>query len=96
MGGMGTILAKARRIARVAAPDRSPYPARPDTPVRHRPERTGGRRIVYWLLFALFLLVMIFTLLDKEKLSFITYGVAIAIGTAWFIYHSTTPLTIQL
>ena len=51
---------------------------------------------MYWVLFVLFLLVMIFTLRDKERLSFIMFGVAIAVSTGWFIYHSTTPLTIQL
>lgn len=51
---------------------------------------------MYWLLFALFLLVMVFTLTNRERLSFITFGIAIALSTAWFIYHSTTPLTIQL
>ena len=27
---------------------------------------------------------------------YLMFGVAIAVSTGWFIYHSTTPLTIQL
>lgn len=43
------------------------------------------------LLFELFLLVMVFTLLDKEKLSFMTFGAAFAFSTVWFLHHASPP-----
>lgn len=48
------------------------------------------------LLFLLFLVVMILTLLGREKLSFITYGAAIVLSVAWFMHHAASTLTIQL
>jgi hypothetical protein len=48
------------------------------------------------LLFALFLLVMIFTLANKEKLSFMAFGAAMALSTLWFLHHASSTLAIQL
>lgn len=48
------------------------------------------------LLFVLFLLVMILTLYNKEKASFIAFGVAVALSTLWFFHHAGSTLTIQL
>lgn len=48
------------------------------------------------LLFALFLLVMILTLNNREKLSFIAFGVAMALSTVWLLHHASATLNIQL
>jgi hypothetical protein len=48
------------------------------------------------LLFVLFLAVMILTLFNKERASFITFGVAIVLSTMWFFHHAGSTLTIQL
>ena len=48
------------------------------------------------LLFVVFLLTMVLTLLDKERLSFIAFGVAMVLSTAWFLHHATSSLTLQL
>ena len=48
------------------------------------------------LLFLLYLGVMILTLLDKERLSFITFGVAMVISTVWLLHHASETLSIQL
>lgn len=48
------------------------------------------------LLFVLFLIVMILTLGNKEKLSFVMFGVAIALSTVWFLHHAGSTLSIQL
>ena len=48
------------------------------------------------LLFLLFLLVMILTLIDRERLSFFTFGVAMALSTLWLLYHAQSTLSIQL
>ena len=48
------------------------------------------------LLFSLFLVVMILALANKEKLSFMTFGVAIILSTFWFLHHATSSLEIQL
>lgn len=48
------------------------------------------------LLFVLFLVVMILTLMNKEKLSFIVFGVAIALSVVWLRHHATVMPNIQL
>lgn len=48
------------------------------------------------LLFVLFLAVMILTLRNKEKASFIAFGVAMVLSTLWFFHHAGSTLTIQL
>ena len=48
------------------------------------------------LLFALFLLVMLLTLMDREKLSFIAFGVALTLSTVWLLHHASSTLNIQL
>ena len=48
------------------------------------------------LLFILFLVPMILALMDKEKLSFIAYGLALAASLFWFHHHATSTLAIQL
>lgn len=47
-------------------------------------------------LFLLFLVVMILALANREKLSFMTFGVAIILSTLWFLRHATSSLEIQL
>lgn len=56
----------------------------------------AGERIMMSLLFVLFLIVMILILTNSEKLSFIMFGIAIALSTVWFLHHATSPLNIQL
>lgn len=48
------------------------------------------------LLFLLFLVTMILALSNKEKLSFIVYGIAIVACVLWFSHHISEPLSIQL
>jgi len=48
------------------------------------------------LIFLLFLITMIFTLMNREKLSFITFGIAMALCVFWFHHHATSTLVIQL
>jgi len=59
---------------------------------------TGMERkeLMMSLLFVLFLLVMILTLNNKETLSVIAFGAAIALSTLWFFHHAGSTLTIQL
>jgi len=47
-------------------------------------------------LFLLFLVTMILAIANKEKLSFIAFGIAITVNTLWFLHHATSSLTIQL
>jgi hypothetical protein len=53
-------------------------------------------RFMMSLLFVLFLLAMIVALRNKERLSFIAFGVAMALSTVWFLHHASSTLTIQL
>lgn len=48
------------------------------------------------LLFLLFLAVMVFTLLDRERWSFITFGIGIVLSTVWLLHHASEKLNIQL
>lgn len=48
------------------------------------------------LLFVLFLIVLILTLANREKLSFLVFGVAIALSVVWFLHHASSTLSIQL
>lgn len=48
------------------------------------------------LLFVLFLLVMFLTLMDREKLSFIAFGVTLALSTVWLLHHASSIVNIQL
>jgi hypothetical protein len=48
------------------------------------------------LLFALFLLVMLLTLRNKERLSYFAFRAAVALSTVWFFHHASSTLTIQL
>ena len=48
------------------------------------------------LLFLLFLVTIILALSDKEKLSFIVYGVAMVACVLWFNHHIGATLSIQL
>jgi hypothetical protein len=48
------------------------------------------------LLFLLFLVTMVLALSNKEKLSFVVYGIAIVICVLWFNHHATDALSIQL
>lgn len=48
------------------------------------------------LLFALFLVVMILTLANREKASLVLFGTAIVLSTLWFLHHASSTLTIQL
>ncbi len=48
------------------------------------------------LLFVVFLVAMIFTLLNREKLSFITFGVAMVLSTVWLLHHASSSLNLQL
>lgn len=47
-------------------------------------------------LFLLYLAVMVSTLLDRERPSFITFGVAMVLSTVWLLYHASETLNIQL
>jgi hypothetical protein len=48
------------------------------------------------LLFLLFLVTMILAMSDKEKMSFVVYGIAIVVSVVWFSHHISEPLAIQL
>jgi len=48
------------------------------------------------LLFVAFLVTMMLTLCNKERLSFIAFGVAMALSTVWFLHHASSTLTLQL
>ena len=48
------------------------------------------------LLFVAFLVTMILTLCNRERLSFIAFGVAMVLSTAWFLHHASSTLTLQL
>lgn len=48
------------------------------------------------LLFVLFLAAMICIVLDREKLFFVTFSIALAVSLFWFHHHATTPLAIQI
>lgn len=48
------------------------------------------------LLFVLFLVAMILTLADKERPSFIVYGLAMALSIFWLLHHAKSTLNIQL
>ena len=48
------------------------------------------------LLFALFLVSILLALTNREKASFIAFGVAMAASLYWFHYHASTPLAIML
>ena len=48
------------------------------------------------LLFLLFLVTMVLTLVDREKISLIAFGVAMVVSIFWFHHHASTPLAIQL
>ncbi len=48
------------------------------------------------LLFALFLAIMVLALMNREKLSLIVFGVALAASLFWFGHHASSSLAIQL
>jgi len=48
------------------------------------------------LLFLLFRVTMILAMSDKEKMSFVVYGIAIVVSVVWFSHHISEPLAIQL
>ena len=57
---------------------------------------TSRKEVMMSLLFALFLIVMVLTLSNKERLSFVAFGTALALSTVWFVHHASSTLTIQL
>ncbi len=48
------------------------------------------------LLLILFLLAMIFTMVDKKVFSLATFSVALILTVYWFLYHATDTLNISL
>lgn len=48
------------------------------------------------LLFVLFLLVLILTLKNRQGLSIVLFGVALALSTVWFLHHASSTLSIHL
>ncbi len=56
----------------------------------------GRMTLMMSLLFVLFLLVMFLTLMDREKLSFIAFGVTLALSTVWLLHHASSIVNIQL
>ncbi|USG61851.1 DUF5993 family protein [Sneathiella marina] len=48
------------------------------------------------LLFLMFFVTMALALMNKEKLSFIAFGLSIAASLFWFHHHATSTLNIQL
>ena len=48
------------------------------------------------LLFVLFLISIVLSLMNQEKACFIAYGVAMIVSIFWFHHHATSTLAIQL
>jgi hypothetical protein len=48
------------------------------------------------LLFLLFLVTILLALFNREKASFVAFGVAIVASTLWFLHHASSSLTLQL
>ena len=48
------------------------------------------------LAVSLALVAMILTLSNKEKLSFIVYGLAMVLSIFWLLHHAKSTLNIQL
>jgi hypothetical protein len=58
--------------------------------------RRRRRSAMTSLLFLLFFVTIVLALSNKEKLSFIVYGIAIVACVLWFSHHISDPLAIQL
>ena len=48
------------------------------------------------LLFLLFLVAMVLTMVDKHKSSFAVFGVGMLLSLLWFRYHATDSINILL